>query len=1302
MSLVGGSRAEIIIDVNGTREARRDIESVGDSMGGMGAKIGALAKSVGALAVLAGVAAFGSWIKSAIDATDAASDLSQKTGIAIKDLAGLELAYQMGGMEADALASTQSKLSKALVDGSEGLEKLGVKARNLDGSLKSNKQVMYELADRFAGMEDGAQKTALAMSLFGKSGADMIPMLNGGSEGMRELDKMAGKLGLTLSEEAVENAGNFNDTLDLLMLGGQGVARGIAAELLPTLSSLAGSFLTAMTEGDRLKTVGQLIAGVFKAIYTVGVPAVQTFQTVGKVIGGFAAMVTTNLTGAIEVLQKVAGGDFKGAWDAVKQTAASTSTMVVDVAKDVSSGWTGAWDSVVNVWADGGNKMVDTMVDIKQAAKKAADATKEQAAEAAKQAAAASKEHAAQVKVLAELSGVTATYMEDLSRLDGMRQKGLVTEKRYVELVTELIGKQPGVKAAVEAEAKARKEAAEFEERYLVARSKVLDLLGSQVAAAKEEAEQQENLQRTFGLTRTEIESLELARLEEQLAQRTSLGLTLDEIEMLVRLIAAKKRSVTAMRKMDELTGQRQMWDSIERTAHDTFVSIFDSGKSAFDRLKDTLKNGLLDLLYQMTVKKWIINVSAQGSGQGGLSDVATSLGGSGGGLGSVSSLLSVGKTIYSGFSTGLASSMGGYLTQFGNLLGSQGISAFGTGMGLTTSQAGVAASAYGAAGNTTVAGGLTAGAGAASYIPIAGWIAAGMAMADGLYKKGWDPNNGSLGWEAWTAPIAGESLMMNKVLQGLGLSGSAANLISGASIVSKIFGRKSPEVRETGLQGTVNASGFTGENYAYIVEKGGWLRSDKWSTKTAGLDAAQDAGLDATVQGMILAVKGFGAAMGLETSVINSYSKAIKLQLTDDDAKNQELIAKMFGEVGDELAQRLVPSIASLGKAGETAATTLQRVATNYAGVDAALSAIGKKFGQDGLQSVAARERLVDLFGGLDALAQSTAAYAQNFLTEAERLKPVSEALALEMGKLNLASVTTIPQFKQVVAGLDLTTEAGAKQYAAMMGLAEAFALVHPATEGAAADLASYRSALTEAYNAESAALQATITRMGSFATTLRTLRDSALLGNLSPLSPQQKYAEAKSQYDAVLAAARGGDEDAQGRYQDAYTSFLEASRVMYASSIGYTQDFQYAQAATEDAAKWAEAQVDVGQAQLDSLKASVSGLIEVNKSVLSVRDAILQFNAASGSTSTMPLTAVAPPVNTPIPYSSYGTSNTEALVAAVKSLSSENAMLRAEQRQQTGDLIRAVQGSADSSSDKISGAVKAAATTEVRVLPE
>ncbi|MEG1054894.1 MAG: hypothetical protein RSF79_22985, partial [Janthinobacterium sp.] len=155
-----------------------------------------------------------------------------------------------------------------------------------------------------------------------------------------------------------------------------------------------------------------------------------------------------------------------------------------------------------------------------------------------------------------------------------------------------------------------------------------------------------------------------------------------------------------------EIEANRKMWESIDTTAHDTFVSIFDSGKSAFDRLRDTLKNGLLDLLYQMTIKKWILNIGASVStGVSGLAAAGEAGGASVGGgsaLSGAAGMIQSAKTAYTiasqGFS-GVAAGIGGSIATLGNLFGSSAVSAFGTGMSLTAAQAGTAAAAYGSAG---------------------------------------------------------------------------------------------------------------------------------------------------------------------------------------------------------------------------------------------------------------------------------------------------------------------------------------------------------------------------------------------------------------------------------------------------------------------------------------------------------------------------------------------------------------------------------------------------------------------------
>lgn len=586
-------------------------------------------------------------------------------------------------------------------------------------------------------------------------------------------------------------------------------------------------------------------------------------------------------------------------------------------------------------------------------------------------------------------------------------------------------------------------------------------LSAAAIKAADDEADRNEELARTFGKSKVAIEQMTLARLEEKLAQAdTSKGYT-REIAELEAVIDAKKRSIAAVGELEGLEAlqkatekaradQVQLWDSIEKTAHDTFISIFDSGKSAFDRLKDALKNGLYELLYQMTVKKWIVNISSQTSSGGGIAQLGDAFSGSSGGssmFSNASSLINMGKTIYSGFTGGIAGTLGGWASSAGSMFGSTAVSSFGAGLSAAGGNTGMAAMYAWASTSGNVAAGASAGMSAGTYaIPIAGWIAAGMALSNSLYKKGWDTHNGTV---KDPLQLGGGIRLLDNGLRGLGLSNTAANIFSGQATFARLFGRKNPEIESQGIQGNVSASGFDGSNYANILEKGGLFRSDKRYTKDVALTADQDGGFDATVKAMMEAAKGFAATLGIEATVIDGYNKSIKVQLGADEAKNQEAITKMFGEVGDELSTRLLPSLSSFSVAGETASATLQRLVSDYATVDEALTAIGTAFGAVGVSSLGARERLIDAAGGMEAFATNTALFHQTFLSEVERNAPVLKAVTEQMAALGHAGVDTRDEFKKVVLDLvnsgALTTEAGAKQYAALMKVQAGFAQVYP-----------------------------------------------------------------------------------------------------------------------------------------------------------------------------------------------------------------------------------------------------------------
>lgn len=168
-----------------------------------GSKSGLLSmkNAVTGLGVLAGAAA----LKSASAYTTTAKEVAklQRTlGGSVEDASRWRFAAQQAGLSADDFARSIGLLSKNIAAGK--VDKLGIQTRDAAGNLKPLGDLLPVIADKFKGMENGAQKNALAMQLFGRSGLALLPFLNRGSAGLGELRKKADELGVTLNEKSLE------------------------------------------------------------------------------------------------------------------------------------------------------------------------------------------------------------------------------------------------------------------------------------------------------------------------------------------------------------------------------------------------------------------------------------------------------------------------------------------------------------------------------------------------------------------------------------------------------------------------------------------------------------------------------------------------------------------------------------------------------------------------------------------------------------------------------------------------------------------------------------------------------------------------------------------------------------------------------------------------------------------------------------------------------------------------------------------------------------------------------------------
>jgi hypothetical protein len=287
-----------------TDRAAKDLAKLKKEAYDTGVKIGDSFKSIaGALGLTLGVAGFVAMVKGAIDAADHLNDLSKKTGIAVETLGGIGFAAGQAGGDLESVTQAAGKLNKSLAEAAAGNELagqafklLGINVKDALGNTKSADTALVELADKFAQFEDGPEKAALALRIFGKAGADIIPLLDDGGAALQEnIEYFKRYSGVTT--ETAQAADQFNDTLGKINLISGAFANTLAADLLPALQFIADEFLKVKENGTVFHGVAQGLIVVFQTLAVVGSDTAFVIQQVGGAIGALVAAQAQLLTG---------------------------------------------------------------------------------------------------------------------------------------------------------------------------------------------------------------------------------------------------------------------------------------------------------------------------------------------------------------------------------------------------------------------------------------------------------------------------------------------------------------------------------------------------------------------------------------------------------------------------------------------------------------------------------------------------------------------------------------------------------------------------------------------------------------------------------------------------------------------------------------------------------------------------------------------------------------------------------------------------------------------------------------------
>ena len=302
-----------------------------------GKALGAVSKGAAGLAIAGGAAlvAFGvKAVTSFADAGDEIHKMAARTGFGTEALSELKFAAEQSGASLESVEKASKRMASTIFDAEMGLvgaedalAALGLTAEELKG-LSPETQFQI-IADKLGAVDDASTKAAIAQDIFGRSGAELIPLMNEGAEGMAALRQEARDLGVVFSQDAADSAADFKDAQNELKSAVNGLFFAVGSELTPAITAFT-RFLVGNLPAIR-SGIGSLAEGVKGFIETAraltkAVDAAFTarVEEVNRLLGLLTQTfigVSENMLAPIQLFKDLAETVLSGASMAIKNTA---------------------------------------------------------------------------------------------------------------------------------------------------------------------------------------------------------------------------------------------------------------------------------------------------------------------------------------------------------------------------------------------------------------------------------------------------------------------------------------------------------------------------------------------------------------------------------------------------------------------------------------------------------------------------------------------------------------------------------------------------------------------------------------------------------------------------------------------------------------------------------------------------------------------------------------------------------------------------------------------------------------------
>ena len=356
---------------------------LGGTLKAVGATLAATSAAVATAAMATGKAVFDMAMETT-KAGDEVDKMSQRLGLSREGYQKWNYVMSQSGIDINATRTGMKNLTNLLDDATKGsktaadmFSRLGYSLSDVQG--KSQEEIFEMSIRALQNMSNETERAALANDLFGRSGQEMLPLLNTTSEATQQLLDRASQLGFVMSDEAVTAAVVFGDSLDDLKSAFAGVKNSIMGDVLPGFNLVVEGLIGLLTGGENARekiktgvaetiaTVREILPQIKEILLTIIDVAAEVIpEIIQSIVGFLVENLPEILKMGTEILLKLISGILQAIPEIAKQLPAIVTAIVdtlisfapqfKEIGKDIVRG---IWQGILGLGAWFKEKMND-------------------------------------------------------------------------------------------------------------------------------------------------------------------------------------------------------------------------------------------------------------------------------------------------------------------------------------------------------------------------------------------------------------------------------------------------------------------------------------------------------------------------------------------------------------------------------------------------------------------------------------------------------------------------------------------------------------------------------------------------------------------------------------------------------------------------------------------------------------------------------------------------------------------------------------------------------------------------------